>query len=796
MHKIYGLYEYGISLNQIKKLVEKELSLEDFIHQTEHIHEIQKTKPKLYSDIMHALLNLEDEKINNSPAQLAHEGLSMTIIDNLIQLNIRYQDIESLTLEQYNEMNGANKNSVFSKIRSAYESLELNKGVIPYSMVSKIVKNIIDTFNLNDVMTMEELEKSIPYTLENGTLARILNELEAKKAIRFDEQNRIKKVFPKLDEYLQKDFDDKKILLDFLEGKPVSDLAKSYQYSRQGIYNILKRIVDKMPRFEEVYKYSEVFEKFNIGQSLFCKLFNEPSYIYMFLELVLTKGNKSLLDDLFNNRYTEGQRRMILEQYNCFIDKHSEVKELSKMNIFETVVEQYALLPVRDKDLVDRYNEYIAKQNLPPSLMSDETSIRGLGDRSKIIIRGNSHTYRYYNYDIITQDVILTLSSLLQLETGVYSMKKIFNENPSLMEAIDIKTEYELHNLYKQMVPLEHVTYTRMPEFVIGNISKKAFLLRLFHEYSPVHIDEFLEFLEELWGIRADSTRSFIFSNLNEYLDGDIIKTDYISLSNEELKKLSIQLDKPLYTVDEMICYGVKVISNFEDYYINNMTLSKLGYTLRNNYILSNDYNSLDQYYRELILSKDYFYNNHLPIYSTKTFWSVMYDLEKNYDILKVEKDVYMTYSKFIQAGMSKLDIDNFKQEILSMVEENQYFTLYSLRQNGFEHYLENLGFSDIFYERIIWCFDEIRSIQTATGYVYKITDTKFSLGDFLYDYILRERIIDIYDLLEKIHYLYGLTLEKSKVLYILRDTDVFYSEELYKLYADKEDYYEEVFEK
>ena len=795
IYSLYGLYEYGMSLNKIKKLVEKGVTLEDFIQNTEDFQvSIQKKNSKLYAEIIRIVPKLAEERVTNSVAQLAHEGISKIIIDNLIDLNISYKDIDTLTLEQFNEMNGSNKNSMFAKIRSAYEQLELQKGNKPKSLIMKSIKNILDGMSHKDYITIEDLVKKIPYSIENMELEPLLYELIEAKYIRIDGLSQIRRVFPKLDVYLQQDFSDKVIFIAYLKGNSVSDLASTYDYSRQGIYNILKRTVDKMPRFEEVYKYQEIFERFDINKSLFCSLFNEPQYLYVYLELVITRGEKSLLEDLFNIRFTEAQRKLILNHYNCFIDKNGDVKELTKINLFEAVVEQYAHHSVRDEDIIDKYNDYIVKQNLPSSLMSDVTSIRGLSGRCKNLIRGNSNQYRYYNYDILKQDVIHMLSSLLQLETGVYSMKKIFNENKSFMEEIDIRSEYELHNLYKQMVPLENITYTRMPEFVVGNISKKAFLLRLFQEYSPVNIDEFLEFIENLWGIRADSTRSFILSNLHEYLDGDTIKTDYVSLPTSDLVKLSSMLDRALYTVDEMVSICNKIIPDFEDHFINNMTLSKLGYTLRSSLILRNDFNSLDQYYRELILTKDYFYNEHLPIYSTQTFRSVLYNLEKNYDIFKVENDVYMTYSKLNHANINILDIVDFKDEVLSFVTDYEYFTFQTLCNHGFEHYLRDLGFEVAFYERLIWTFEEVRTVQTASGYIFKQTDNQFSLRDFLYDLILEKRVIDIYNLIEEIKYFYGITLEKSKVLYTLRETDIFFSEELYKLYTDKEDYYEEVF--
>ncbi|WP_379969635.1 hypothetical protein [Ectobacillus sp. sgz5001026] len=795
MYDLYMLYNHGISLNQIRNLVNQEITIKDFLSHAEKVHPMINKKPKLYYDIMKILDDANFNYEKECVAQLAHVGLSPNIIDNLINLNIAYSDIPNLTLEVFNEKNGANKQSTFNKIQAAYNTFELKKGNVPYNLVKQNVEDILSSMSSKASTTFNEILKEVPYTLENDTLDKIIKEFHDKKYIKCDSQGVIIRQYPHLAEYMKKDFVNKEIFISFLSGVSATELAENHQYSRQGIYNILNRILNNNPTFEEDIKYSAVFEKFNISNSLFCTLYNEEGYVYLYLDLKYKRGKKSLLDEIFNSRFNDAQRKIILRHYNCFIDRKGDIKELSKNNIFEEIIPFYALNALNDSMILDKFNEYIIKRNLPSSLLSDEVSIRGLSNRCPNIIRGNSNAYRYYDFDIITPGILYTLNSLLQLEPGIYSMRKIFKENQDLMEEIDIRTEYELHNLYKLQVQKDDVNYTRMPEFSVGHITKKDFLLLLFREYAPVELDELLEFVEEVWGIRADSTRSFILSQLHKYIDGDMIKLDYNLLSSNDIFNLSLLLREPLYTVQEVLKIGKSIRTDFPEDFINNMNLSKLDYTLRSNYILKNDYNSVDQYFRSMILSKDYFYNEHLPIYGTQSFGTVVYDLEKNHDIFKVEKDVYMTYNKFSQAQMSKDDITNYKNAILTFVNSTDYFTLYALQQKGFSHYLEDLGFTNDFYNRLIWTFDEIGTIQTSEGYIFRITNETISLKNFLFDLILQMRKIDIYDFLDTIQNTYGIILEKSKVVYLLRDTDIYYSEELYRFYADKEDYYEEVYD-
>src|SRR5699024_2379794 len=138
-----------------------------------------------------------------------------------------------------------------------------------------------------------------------------------------------------------------------------------------------------------------------------------------------------------------------------------------------------------------------------------------------------------------------------------------------------------------------------------------------------------------------------------------------------------------------------------------------------------------------------------------------------------------------------------YKNKLLKFInyDSNRYFTLYSLSAEGFNHYLNELGFSNLFYERLIWAFEEFRTIQLTTGYLIKKSKVNFTMRQFLYDFVSEKRIVSLEEIIDDIKHGYGIILDAWKIIYLLRQTDVFYSEELHKFYIDKEDYFEEVYE-
>lgn len=70
-----------------------------------------------------------------------------------------------------------------------------------------------------------------------------------------------------------------------------------------------------------------------------------------------------------------------------------------------------------------------------------------------------------------------------------------------------------------------------------------------------------------------------------------------------------------------------------------------------------------------------------------------MYSLEKSLDVIKLEKDIYITSTNLENAGIPKNQLIDFQQKALEHVNGNEYFTLKLLHSRGFTHELEKFGF-------------------------------------------------------------------------------------------------------
>lgn len=794
---LYVLCEKGFTLRSVQKLVDGGFTLDDFIHITECVQNLNISRPTTVQNIINVLPLITQEELENNLYKLASEGLSERNIQILIQCGLKYSDIAALTKEKLNKLTGSSKNSLFTKVKAAYENIELRLGNTlvshVYSYIEQLLNKLSPKEKISFLQLIEYVRKEFP-DIEEETIQDFLQK-KIENDLLIETENGYTKKYKGIIEYLNEDFKNKDILLARMRGMTLQEIGDYYGVTREAIRQKERALIKKIPELEELIFYQNIFTEYEWNEDIFCEIFVEPIEVYQMLNLIYEKGDKQLLEHLDSLQLSSYQKSKILYHFDAFIDYKGEVQFLNnKMALFENMVFYYGKNLINDEVIVTKINEYIKSHQFDEKYLTDITSVRGFTDRSNKIIRDKSNEFRFYDYHLIDEYVLTRLKELIDLSPGVYSMVKIFTENYEFMQEIDIRSEHELHNLYKRLINTDNVSYTRMPEFSVGNIDKNSFLTRLFHEHAPISVDNFIEFIEKNYGLRQNSLRSYIQMYLPEYIHDNEIRVDYVQLTGEDLNKLRQILVEDIYTIEQLNKIGSEIDPDFHDKFLNNMTLMKLGYALRGSYVLTDAYGSVDRYFTDLIMSQDYFVNDRREIYKSLSFNKALYDLEKNLDIVKIENDMYITAKKLSEAGVSKEDLFDFRNQATLLAPEGKYFTLHTLQKAGFMHSLEELGFDSIFYERILWTAPNIRTITLAAGYIFLITNNEISLIDFIHS-IVEERIsINLYELQDYVKDTFKITLDTSKITALVRDSEMYYSDDMCKIYIDKKTFYEEIY--
>ena len=806
MHSKYSLYHVSshnnVSLRTIQQLVDDELTAYDFVQKTPSLNAKIGNKKATIKKVTTAINMIPAENFNQPCLyHLAITGLSQRNIQLLESCNITYQDLKDFSLIDFVTLTSIGRASTYERIIEAYNALEqllatqstdIEVTTTPSVNAAMLIDNYINSLKPGTFFTTNQLLEAIPLITEDNVKVFLKNNLL------FNEGLCYRKKYKELEYYIN-DFlptKNKDVLIArIFENKTLQEIADELNLTKQAISLREKAALKGIPVTEEELLYGRFFENFNCSRKMFCDLFNMDENVYNFLGLRLKKGEKDVLDHLADYPFTKQQQQIILTECNGFINHKNELRNLTRIAVFEDVLFNYGKTSTNDNKIFTKFNEYIIKNNYDLDLAENPSALRGLGERCQYALRDRRHNYRYYDFNQLTEEEISQLKELVDLPIGIYSMGKIYNDYIEFMKSIDIKNESELHNLYKTFIPISNIHYNRMPEFSVGDIEKNEFLIHLFHEQAPIHIDDFVNYVYENYCLKKTSLKSHIQMSLSEYVSDEIIRANYEDVSDEDIAYLQSLLTAKIHTVDEILALGIQKFDNFHDKFLNNMLLKSLGYTIRSQFILSNDYGSAERFFIQEVLKNNYFFNERLPVHRTQVFGKVIYDLEKSLDLLKVESYMYITSAKLEKSGVPKALIIDFQNRAREFAGEGQYFSMALLRKKGFRHELFNSGFESIFYDRILWADSRIKTITLAAGYLFIIQAEDVSLVNFLEWQIQEFEMIDGYDLMDHIKMKYHVPIELQKAVTLLQSTDIYYSPELSKFYCDKNTFLEEIYQ-
>lgn len=173
-----------------------------------------------------------------------------------------------------------------------------------------------------------------------------------------------------------------------------------------------------------------------------------------------------------------------------------------------------------------------------------------------------------------------------------------------------------------------------------------------------------------------------------------------------------------------------------------------------------------------------------------------LYKLKNDYEIIEFSPDKYINFRKLHAIGITKDELTEFCEDVLKFVGESRYFTMKSLRKDGFSHKLDELGFDDWFYTSILVESKSPLSYQKIGGTKVMLSGKfKVIMENFLEFIVFNQDSlsIDIYELSELLSTYYGLNISGWKLIDVARNSSMFYDIVSEKIYADYDVYYEEI---
>ena len=169
-------------------------------------------------------------------------------------------------------------------------------------------------------------------------------------------------------------------------------------------------------------------------------------------------------------------------------------------------------------------------------------------------------------------------------------------------------------------------------------------------------------------------------------------------------------------------------------------------------------------------------------------------ELKRNLDVIEFEPGQILNFKKLERAGISKEDVRIFCDKVYDFVPNGDYFTSQSLKHDGFESELYDLGFSDWFYANLLISDDRFSYTNVFGNIVLYKGKADITIQSFLVDRVCAHGWIDYFDLVTELAEHYGCIIsDKSDITYKLNSTQIYRDQDLDRFYANVDLYYRDL---
>ena len=675
---------------------------------------------------------------------------------------------------------------------------------------------ILDTYNKIgfEGLNLRELrEKSgMPNQVSDEMLKSVLGSLLADGTLEYVDF-RCYRLFPKFADYLTEctNIDDRNrvIITRRLQGETLEAIGADYDMTRERVRQIvagnMKNIkgylsADKGVKWfdEDYYRY--FFETYSIEKKDAEEWLGISRHVFSYMEMTGTsKGQKSLdeaVDDYHN--LDLGFRLKIknyLNRNKLFLDGKWINK--TRADLEEYVVRKFCAENVSFDEFTGIYNNFLRKEEVPydEKLYYTDAVIRTRKNRLsevRFLLWKQNEQIRYYDIDGQDFTELLDTLNLDAYENIEYSTWKFMRDYPEIMEKYDIRDQYELHNLLRKIVKdgdYNDFHCERTPMIRFGTFDRDGALLNLLIDSAPISQADFAELVHQEYGYDAATVMGTYLQPLAAFYHQGMYTIDQKAMLADNQKALLTELTEDFYYIDEIRKIYARVIPGADLEEINPYNLKLMGFSVLTRYVYRN-HSSLDAYFRDLLTRQDVTditpYRNRFAYVAA--FSGTLMNMKNDLEVLEFEPNQIITFRKLAAAGITREELKSFCDEVANFVAAETYFSVQSIKKDGFESELFELGFSDWFYASLLTS-DERFSDTKAFGNILLYKGNKrITIQSFEESLICEHGSIDVYDLMTEMEETYGCRIpDRLDLVYKLGGTNVYYDKYMDRLYANSE---------
>lgn len=251
------------------------------------------------------------------------------------------------------------------------------------------------------------------------------------------------------------------------------------------------------------------------------------------------------------------------------------------------------------------------------------------------------------------------------------------------------------------------------------------------------------------------------------------------------------RLKADIYTVEKILEIGRSIKNGFNVLDIDEQSLLASGYHIDSNFIIKEEFESVEDYLKRKILQQNYFDCKAEDIFDTPYVKRKIENLENAYKLLKVEKNIYLTERGMENAQVSKEEITSYKNKVEQFVKKEDFFTLESLKSSGFKHEIVEYGFDEIFYENLLKRPGRLQNLTFGSKLFFIKTVNKVDPSDFIKN-LLNCSHISIDQIISEIEANFKVRLTYDAVENSLKNLDdYYYASNLRRIFKSKDDYFD-----
>jgi hypothetical protein len=576
----------------------------------------------------------------------------------------------------------------------------------------------------------------------------------------------------------------RQILLMRLNGYTLESIALATSLTREGVRQIVKREIASRP-FLTIDAWAGLYERYDLSDEALKEIFCMSNIEIELFKLSYSKGNRPVgslyeeenLDYACRSRAWNYCMKKKIQIGSVFVDRDcaSIVRELARSH--------YGSNTAKNQELFDLYQSLMEEYEISDEhlLFDNIRAFEARLERFDFFLNKLGHRFRYYpmdEYDICSLIKNLDLKKYENLEISAY---KLFSENNMLMREYHLQDEYELHNLlkksyhkWKDMVDF-HVHFGRMPILAFGKADRSKQVQELLFRLAPISIDELAAAYEQKYGMKALSVKGNAFGCIRLYYSHGIYSIDFADPNEKEFIKLKELLKKDFYTFQEIEELYKKEFQTADCSVINPKTLRKLGFIVLSDYVVASKYGSAENYFRTLIQKQEIIDCASLDknLTSLSSFGNLISTMTSNLDILEIEPRKFITLDAFQRyyAPISKQEILDYAQSVQNFKNDGDYFTLYSLKQQGFDHPFFDLPFDDWFASSLLKNTGTLRFSKFGSNILFGKRSADFTRLDFFTDLLAAYKKIDVPTFCDLLESQYNIYQSRAKVLSVLKSS-------------------------